>query len=175
MPSFNVSSADFADDGSIFLAGSWGTSGMIAIYDRNFNRIRKFRAGKGEIGEIWSRGEQMLVLLEYSDSYGRQTTLVSLTREGKTHWRVQWPARSMGFSVAGSNVLIIEPGKIYGDFRLTSRQLSTGKSIWATGTGDFYGAPFLCRNTVYVADGDRLSGFDLHTGKETTTGVFVRH
>lgn len=164
--SFNVSSVYFAHDDTIFLVGSWGNSGMIAVYDKNFNRIRKFRVGKGEVEEIWSTGEQTVALLEYGDSYGTQTTLVSLTHEGTRLWRIQWPARSMGFSIAGDNVFMIEPGKIYGDFRLTSRQLSTGKLIWATRSGDFYGGPFLCGDTVYLTKNDRLDGFNKSNGRK---------
>ena len=164
--SFTVSSLDFADDGSIFLKGSWGMSGMIAIYDRNFNPIRKFRVGKGDVVRVSAAGEQIVALLQYGNPYGRLTTLVSFTREGKKLWRIQWPATGWDFHIAGDNLFMIEPGKVYGDFRLASRQLATGRLNWITWNRAFDSPPGSCADTAYATDGDHVYGFAVKSGAE---------
>lgn len=164
--SFTVSSLEFADDGSIFLKGSWGMSGMIAIYDRNFNLIRKLRVGKGDVVRVSAAGEQVVALLQYGDPYSRLTTLVSYTREGKRLWRIQWAATGWDFHIAGDNLFMIEPAKVYGNFRLASRHLATGRLNWITRNGFFDSPPFSCGETAYATDGDHVYRFDVKGGVE---------
>jgi outer membrane protein assembly factor BamB len=173
--SFFLDRVAFGDDGSIFLVGTSGTQGMIAIYDKNFNQIGRLVAGKGRIREVVPPGEQILALLEQADPYGTWSTLALLTRKGKRLWAIRWHSGIRGFSVLGGNLLMMEPGKMSGKHRLTSRQLSTGKLNWTTASRALFGIPAVCGDTVYATDGNRLHRFDLHTGKEMTSVGVARH
>jgi outer membrane protein assembly factor BamB len=171
--SFYIDGIVFGNDGSIFIVG---TSGMIVIYDQRFVLTRRVYAGKGKIEEVVLTGDGILALLEQADPYHTRTTLALLTRQGKRLWRISWPSPIRGFSVRGENLLMIEPLKMNRKYRLTSRQISTGKLNWTTERKALFGIPAVCGDTVYITDGNRLHSFDLHTGKETTTaGVFARH
>lgn len=162
-----VTTIGFGKYGNIVVGDS---SGMVTAYDRNFKRLWRAYAGKEQVVSLIPAGENILALLYISErnSVSSHNALVLLTPDGRRVWRVGWPAQSQGFTALGDELLVVEPGSQDGKFRLTSRQLSTGKVNWKSASGYLYGWPILCGDTAYVSDGNRLHSFDVHTGAETT-------
>ena len=163
-----VTAIGFDSDDHILVGNS---SGVVSAYDRNFKPLWRAFAGKEQIVSLAPAGKNILALVYVSqhNSVKAHNVLVLLTRQAKRLWQLEWPLHIEGFGVFGDELVIVEPETSEGKFQLTSRHLATGKLEWQTNSQYLYGWPVLCRDTVYVTDGNRLHSFDLHTGKETTT------
>lgn len=157
------------DRGDNILVGD--SSGWVSAYNRNFRRLWRAFAGKEHVVSLAPEEKGLLVLLYVSqrNSVSAHNTLILLTREGKRLWHLEWASQIEGFSEVGDDLLMVEP-RDPGQFQLTSRQLATRKLNWVTDPQYLYGWPVLCQDTIYVTDGNRLHGFDLHTGNEATIG-----
>jgi hypothetical protein len=155
----------FPKDGRLLRGDPFG---VITVYNSSFERLRRMRLGTGWIVDLAAAGNDLLAAIYPQYNEG---SFKLLTQDGSTKWHLDWRSNVRldvkPFALAGQNVVLIEPGET-AQLRLTSRKLSNGALNWTTGDGFFIGPPAVCGNTVYVSDGDRLRGFDLSSGAETT-------
>src|SRR5260370_21145194 len=163
-----VNAVAFGEKGQILTGDEFG---VVRIYDQSFRRLRKIRTVRQEVVEVATAGRDVLVSTEERRSGVYRAAFAVVTQQGKKRWQLAWRADNpIGASVAlaDRNVVLMEPDVAGDKYWLTSRKLATGQLNWKTDVGPRGGGPWLCGNTIYFYDEERIRSFDLHSGAETT-------
>ena len=163
-----VNALAFGEKGQILTGDEFG---VVRIYDHSFRRLRKIRTVRQEVVEVATAGRNVLVSTEERRSGVYRAAFAVVTQQGKKRWQLAWRADyPIGASVAlaDRNVVLMEPDVAGDKYWLTSRKLATGQLNWKTDVGPRGGGPWLCGNTIYFYDEERIRSFDLRSGAETT-------